>query len=138
MRVRKFAILAAAVLAGGSSEAEDPGVFQVDVVRGGAVSRVVGTENGEITEVTMREDPRPLHQPRPSTRREPSSDSASQTTFYLIVNRTDEGYPLYDHAFVPLRWFPRHRPRPSARYRYRLPWPHDGSARSSGGRKFPF
>jgi hypothetical protein len=124
-------VIVAVAAVGASGVAAESESFQVDVVRGGAVSRVVGTETGEIAEVTMREDPRPSSQPKSS---EPSDHRGSaQRTYYVILNQVSERDPVYDYGFLPVYRRPHHGPRPSVQYRYRLPQPNQGRVRPRGG-----
>jgi hypothetical protein len=125
------------VAAGSSGAAAESGGFQVDVVRGGEVSRVVGTETGEITEVTMREDPRPIPQLKSSWPSDRKSESFNETRVYVIVNQVADRYPLYGHGFLPVHRSPRHHPNTPVRYRYRLSKPHHG-IHPRGGRSLRF
>ncbi|MHC5052579.1 MAG: hypothetical protein ACYTGK_18465 [Planctomycetota bacterium] len=75
--------------------------FEVVVVRGASVSRVTGTESGEVHEEVIREDPRPA-EPTPEPEPEPTrsarrSDDAEpqQTVVVYVVRGSTTAYPIF-------------------------------------------
>ncbi len=103
--MRALAVVTITVLVTGAVPLEGAAqeAFQVVVVRGGEVSRVTGTGDGEIDEVIVREDPRPA--PRARTEPEP----APSPTYQISLTVTNLSYPANPIVFAPMhqRFAPR-------------------------------
>ena len=92
------------------------GAFQVAVVRGSTVSLVTGAESGEISEVTIREDPRPA---RSETRQDSESslprlvetNRTKSTTYYVVIDDFRRRNPTIFVNFVPKRHHRHGHPR---------------------------
>jgi hypothetical protein len=106
----------------------DESAFQVAVVRGSTVSLVTGAENGEISEVTIREDPRPA---RSETRKDSESspprlvetERAMSTAYYVFIDDDRRRDPTSFVSFAPKRHHryghPRHLRSKDGRSRIR-------------------
>ncbi len=122
-------VVAALVIGGEPAQADSParekvaaesvpdeGGFQVVVVRGSTVSLVTGAETGEISEVTIREDPEPA---RSETRKDSESspprlvetEHTKSTTYYVFIDDVRRWYPTSFVSFVPKRHHRHGHPR---------------------------
>jgi hypothetical protein len=106
------------------ARSEEP--FEVIVVRGGNVSRVTGTESGEIHEELLREDPHPAEpEPAPEPAR-PARKSDDEEPRQAVVVYVVPGSPTVQPVYLGDRHLRSHRPHP---YGYE-PYP----GRKPGGR----
>ena len=130
MRNLALATVAGLVVAGGLAQADVPvrgvaakgasgaGDFEVIVMRGGTISRVRGSDDGTLSEVTIREDPSPARreaQEKPG--RGETERLATHTVQVLVVERA---YPVSVLRFLPERLHP-FGPRRHTRIRGGLP-----------------
>ncbi len=124
--------LGLAFVAGRAAADEDPGQFEVIVLRGASVARVSGDASGAIREQTLREDPRPARrEPAPAA---PPRDAGSE--IIVVLDAGSSFVPAFGLAwpfFDPGRFPPRHH---AQRHVYRPgPKPPDFHHGRGGGHR---